>query len=94
MLVLFPVAPIGFRKVRVLTCPGAQLREVEEDLYPVSPQGEELRRTRVEANMTLRECARLLGIRPIELGDLESGRAALTVAAWVWVMNQLARASI
>jgi DNA-binding transcriptional regulator YiaG len=75
---LVPVAPIGKRKSVALVKPSTgpcMLREIELDEYPPSPDGERFREARHAADLSLRECARELGLRPSEVSDLENGRA-------------------
>jgi hypothetical protein len=41
--------------------------------YPASPGGERLRQARLRAAYSLREAARWMGLRPVELSSLERG---------------------
>jgi hypothetical protein len=49
----------------------------EEDNYPISDAAKVLRQARVHDGvyMNIRQAARLLGLKPSELSDLEHGRA-------------------
>lgn len=87
---LVPVTPTGSRAAAALVMrsgPRGRVCSQEVvalDTYPPSPEGEELRRVRVhEADLTLREAARCLGITPSELSALERGSARFEeLAGW------------
>lgn len=71
------------------------LREVELDVYPPSPGGEELRRRRVgadgEQHITLGVLSRHLGISPATLSGLETGSRTLADAAeWDALFQEVA----
>ena len=82
-LLLTPVAPIGERRAIAYFC--GNLHEHTEKVYPPSPEGVRLAGVRMgtiepytEATyhfIHLRDAARLLGISPSSLSDLENGRA-------------------
>lgn len=82
-LALRPVEPIGTEHTEgfvMRSSPegGRRCGFMAMDLptYPESPDAEELRRLRIhEADLTLREAARRLGLTPTELSSLERGSA-------------------
>jgi hypothetical protein len=79
-LTLTPVAPIGKRVAHGFACGGGHaLTSWEENEYPPAPpEAEQFRVARLALDLGLRECARVLGVKPWELSDLESGRAVPT----------------
>ena len=78
---LIPVAPIGTERSMAFVNPGGP-REVELDVYPPSPRGDALRNLRVGCDLGLRECARALGLSPVDVSALENGRATLSADDW------------
>lgn len=86
-MTLIPVASIGHRWAN--TTHGLR----QEPLYPASPRGESLRVWRVKtAGMNLRPCAAALGLKAVELSDLEAGRATLSDADWTTLHERCAKA--
>lgn len=75
------VQPIGTERavgLAMRSTPGGGRRcafmDTELPSYPESPEGAELRRLRVhDADLTLREAAKRLGLSPSELSGLERG---------------------
>lgn len=70
------VAPIGTTEATALVCsrPGrSQMMTHELPVYPASPEGQELRRIRIELGISIRQAAELLGISAVMLGQLERG---------------------
>lgn len=59
---------------------GGHLREVPLPTYPPSPDGKRLRNRRVALGLSLREAAIALGVRAVELSELERGAARLSTA--------------
>lgn len=80
-LVLRPVTPIGSYRIRTMAGDVAVM-----DDYPVSPNGKALRARRLELDLTIREAAKLLGLRMVEVSQLEMGS---TVTDWQLAMNKL-----
>ena len=87
-----PIEPIGTRTSRafVTRASGCDIETMTTPVYPPSPRGEELRRVRVAFDRTLGEAARLLGLRPLDVSDLEWGRATFaTDEEWNAVLRAL-----
>jgi len=76
---LIDVAPIGNREVAYLCKPGTTISLPE---YPESKDGECLRDIRVGADLSLRELAQRLGVKAVDLSDLERGRKTLRPNDW------------
>ena len=77
------VEPVGTRTYRALVKRASgpcTLDDVTEPAYPPSPQGENLRRTRVASAMSVRELAKALGIGVVDLSAVEHGRAVFVDA--------------
>ena len=71
------VDPIGERTGRALVKPASGpcvFRDVTEPVYPPSPRGENLRRTRVAMIKSQRDVSRALGISVEQLSGLENAR--------------------
>lgn len=58
-----------------IPCPDCRGTGIGID-YPAhwKPHGEKLRQLREEKDLSTRECARLIGVRPSELSEAETGR--------------------
>lgn len=86
---LHAVAPVGTARAVAIICPPGEVREVNSPTYP-NQGGVALRAARVAADLVLREAARLLGLRAVELSGLEVGRLAPDdPAAWGEWMRML-----
>ncbi len=59
------------------------------DVYPPHPKGEAIYVLRLHFDLDLRTAAKLLGLRPSDLSDIENGRASLTDAEWSHVFRAL-----
>lgn len=88
-LSLIPVQPIAKRSSTVLACPGGKLVTFEENVYPPSEHGGTLRQHRVGYELSLRETAKLLGLKAVDLSALEAGRATLSHDDWVRAFDAL-----
>ncbi len=75
---LTTVAPIGFRDgPAFVTCEtGCGMETVRRHIYPPSWGTWKLRNLRVSLGLSLRDAAMLLGIEPVEVSDLECGKAS------------------
>ncbi|HMA26006.1 MAG TPA: helix-turn-helix transcriptional regulator [Solirubrobacterales bacterium] len=74
---LDPIAPIGTREAAgfVYYSDGSgEFRAWSEPTYPPHPEGERFRAARVAAGVSLRAAAKLLGLRPVDVSNLEQGR--------------------
>lgn len=93
-----PVVPIGTQRSgafidgrdpatgRAFGC----FAQVDFPVYPPSPAGAELRRARVTAGLSLREGARRLAVRVVEMSDLECGASTFATAEeWVEARERL-----
>lgn len=87
-----PVAPIGTRPasgfVDYADGHGA-FESWEEPVYPPSPDGAALHAKRLSLDMSLRECAKLLGMKAVDLSSLEWGRAAFEEGAFEEAMRRI-----
>ena len=83
-IVVRPVMPIAMRpSAAFVTRPGGcRLSVTEQPVYPTSDRGERLRKLRVDAGLTLGEASRRLGLRIVELSDLEHGRGQTDDDGW------------
>jgi hypothetical protein len=81
---LIPVQPVGTTRSAGFACGprGCVLDVFESPQYPAHPQGRALRDARVDAHMSLGELARALGIRAVELSELEHGRLTTDAPGW------------
>ena len=76
---LIEVRSIGNREIPYLCKPGTTVSLPE---YPESKDGECLREIRVGADLSLRELAQRLGVKAVDLSDLERGRKTLRPNDW------------
>lgn len=76
-IVITPQEVIGRRTARGFghLRDGTPIYEWEEDVYPDSPGGRALREERKRLGIGLREAARILEIRAVELSNLERGHS-------------------
>ena len=91
---ILPVEPIGTRTggAFVTRATGCGIEQVTTNVYPPSPQGDRLRDARLDARLTLGQTARLLGLAPVDVSNLENGKATFADAArWDAVIDVLRR---
>lgn len=80
-ITLIPVAPIGQHTTFAFVNPGG-MREVTMQDYPPSERGAGLLHLRLGCDLGLRECARAVGLSPVDISALEHGRATLSADDW------------
>lgn len=76
-MTLVKVEPIGTRQAEGFAMRqhgGCGYATWEQAVYPESPEGEALRRLRVERGLALRRAADILGVRAVDLSAVEMGR--------------------
>ncbi len=81
MIKLQPIPPIGQQTGVAFVCPGG-LREVTHEVFPEDAvaRGRALRDVRVLIGRSLGDTARMLGLRPSQLSNVEMGRADLLIS--------------
>lgn len=93
-LEIITVGPIGTERRKVLSCPGARLVEIDAPKYPASATASALKALRIELDLSIRDAAEALGVRPSVLTWLEFGSRTLARSEqWAEVYEALRKAA-